>query len=158
MSSIEMGLSGSHAEGWRWRLLVDGTDLAHTLPLATEDLIEGLYSIQRDPSRRTPDFDKISDRDLGLLLGRFFAGDLYHILRDLAEAQVWAKNLVSPSLPYEFPGPLLFLMEEPDTGTDRLLAVDGVTVHGYRLPRGRFDALLREVRDRLDAALEAHNR
>lgn len=153
MNHVDMHLTGSRTEGWRWRLSVDGVDLEVTPPLATEDLVEGLYSIQRDSNRRTPAFDDISDRSLALLLAGFFAGDLYDVLRSVAEEQVWAKHFVSPRLPSDIPGHLLFLMEASDDQPDRLLAVAGDDVRGYRLPKGRFDTLLRDVRDRLDAAM-----
>lgn len=152
MNRLDMELTGSNATGWRWAVSIDGVDVERTPPLAPEDLAEGLASIQRDEDRCNPEFDAIDDEHLGFLLGGFFAGAFAQALRSSAEEQVWAKHLVTPSLPTELSGAFMFLVSSSASGFDRLLLVDGGKTRSLRVPAGRFDALLREVRTRLEAS------
>jgi hypothetical protein len=150
MNELEMTLAGSDVDGWQWAVTLDGETLERTPRLATEDLGEGLASIQQYPDRRNAHFDHVRDERLGILLAGFFAGDFAHALDTSAEEQVWAKHMISPSLPTELGGSFMFLVESTTTDADRLLHVDGVKVRSYRVPRGRFDALLRDIRARLE--------
>ncbi len=152
MNRLEMTLAGSNAEGWRWAVSVDGVDVERTPLLAPEDLAEGLASIQRDADRRNAGFESVGDELLGLILEEFFSGELADVLKTSAEEQIWAKHLVSPALPTELSGALMFLIESPADDVDRLLRVEGGKTQAFRVARGRFDSLLRDVRARLDAS------
>lgn len=149
MNTVDMTLNGSRQTGWQWEVTIDGTVVYRTVPLTLNDLSWSLATVQRDAERRNPLFDEVADDKLAFLLSGFFAGELTDALRTSAEEQVWAKHRVTPALPTEA-GMFLFLIEGAAEDADRLITADGAQTHTYRVPRGRFDALLRDIRARLE--------
>lgn len=150
MNNVDMTLKGSRQAGWQWEVTIDGAAVYRTVPLTLNDLSWSLATVQRDAERRNPLFDEVADDRLAFLLSGFFAGEFTDALRTSAEEQVWAKHRVAPALPTEV-GMFLFLIEGAAEDTDRLIVADGAKTHTFHVPRGRFDALLRDIRARLEA-------
>jgi hypothetical protein len=148
MNELTMSLAGSDALGWTWAVQVDDLALFRTEPLVRDDLASALFSIQRDSSRTTPSFCGLSDEDLFLVLDGFFSGALYEALRPSAEEHVWAKHLVSPSVPAILSSRMYLV--DSHRGSERLLVRQDTGRRVFDIAKGSFDRQLAQLRDRLD--------
>ncbi len=99
----------------------------------------------------TASLSGLRDDELFLLLDGFFFGDLHDALQPSAEAQTWAKHLVSPPVPAVV-GSRMYLINVGH-GVERLLTLqDDGSRHSFSLAEGAFDDQLRRVRATLDEA------
>lgn len=149
MNLIKMALEGDESNGWVWHVWVDDLELFRTEPLAQDDLGSALFSIQRDPARRNPFFLDVPDEELFLVLEGFFFGVLHDALQASAEEQVWAKHLVSPSIPVAVWSRMYLVGCRGDE--ERLLVWRDGKRRSFILPEGDFDRALKLIIERLSS-------
>ena len=149
MNELHMELAGDDSVGWRWRVAVDDLLLYESKPLARNDLACALFEIQKDDSRENRTFASLSDEELFFILEGFFFGGLGDALRPAAEAQVWARHLISPALPTVYTSRMYLVGHGP--GEERLLASRKGQTHSFRIAAGSFDEQLRKARDVLES-------
>lgn len=152
MSAVRMSITGDDSAGWTWGVWVDNLELFKTEPLARNDLAVALFSVRRDTSRQNPFFRGLSNEDLFFILDGFFFGTLHDALRASAEEQVWARHLVSPSLPVAIWSRMYLVAFEGDP--ERLLVWQNGTLQAFSLAEGSFDKELSAVVESLETGLD----